>query len=83
MVLHLIHFLVGWSGSSPAMSPSQAVVWDLLHFPLVALPVPPRYTFPDSSLDSCFAQTSNMVQASLAMLPLKNFSLEAQPNGCS
>ena len=36
---------------------------------------PPRYTLPNSSLDSCLAQTSNMVQASLAMLPLKNLHL--------
>ena len=28
-------------GLSPAMSPSQAVVWDHFHFPLVALPVDP------------------------------------------
>ena len=67
--------LGGGSGSSPAMSPSQATVLDLLHFPLVALPVPPRYTFPNSSLDSCLAQTSNMVQASLAVLLLKNLHL--------
>ena len=75
MVLCLIHFLVGGLGSSPATSPSWVAVWDLLHFPLVALPVPPRYTFPNSSLDSCLAQTSNMVQASLAVLPLKNLCL--------
>ena len=75
MVLCLIHFLVGGSVSSPAMSPSWAVVWDLIGFPLVVPPVPPRYTFPDSSLDSCLAQTSNVVQASLAMLPLKNLCL--------
>ena len=75
MVLCLIHFLVGGSMSSPAMSPSQAAVWDLLHFPLVAPPVPPRYTFPDSSLDSCLARTSNMVHASLAVMPLKNLHL--------
>ena len=75
MVLHLIHFLVGGSVSSPAMSPSWAMVWDLLHFPLVAPPVPPRYTFPDSSLDSCLAWTSNMVHASLAVPPLKNLHL--------
>ena len=65
----------GGSGSSPAMSPSWAMVWDLLHFPLVALLVPPRYAFPNSSLDSCLAQTSNVVQASLAVLPLKNLLL--------
>ena len=75
MVLHLIHFLVGGLVSSPATSPSQAVVWDLLHFPLVALLVPPRYTFPDSSLDSCLAWTSNVVHASLAMPLLKNLHL--------
>ena len=75
MVLGLIHFLVGGLVSSPAMSPSWAMVWDLLHFSLVAPPVPRRYTFPNSSLDSCLAQTSNMVQASLAMLPLKNLHL--------
>ena len=75
MVLRLIHFLVGGSVSSPAMLPSWATVWDLLHFPLVALPVPPRYTFTNSSFDSCLAQTSNMVHASLAMLPLKNLHL--------
>ena len=48
---------------------------DLLHFPLAALLEPPRYTFPDSSLGSCLAQTSNMVQASLAVAPLKNLCL--------
>ena len=67
--------LSGGEGSSPAMSPSWAAVWDHLCFPLAALPEPPRYTLPDSSLDSCLAQTSNMVQASLAMPPLKNFHL--------
>ena len=36
---------------------------------------PPRYTFPDSSFDSCLAQTSNLVHASLAMPPLKNLHL--------
>ena len=66
----LVHFLVGGEGSSPATSPSWAMVWDLFHFPLVALPVPPRYTLPNSSLDSCLAWTSNVVQASLAVLPL-------------
>ena len=71
----LIHFLVGGAGSSPTMSPSWAMVWDLFHFPFVALPVPPRYTLPNSSLDSCLAQTSNFVQASLAVLPLKNLCL--------
>ena len=65
----------GGGGSSPAMSPSWAAVWDCFCFPLVALPVPPRYTLPDSSLDSCLAQTSNMVQASLAVPPLKNLCL--------
>ena len=75
MVLCLIHFLVGGSVSSPAMSPSWAMVWDLLCFPLVALLVPPRYTFPNSSLDSCLAQTSNVVHASLAVPPLKNLCL--------
>ena len=75
MVLHLIHFFVGGSVSSPAMSPSWVTVWDLLHFPMVAPLVPPRYTFPDSSFDSCLAQTSNMVHASLAVLPLKNLHL--------
>ena len=75
MVLCLVHFLVGGSGSSPAMSPSWATVWDLLCFPLVAPPVPPRYTFPNSSLDSCLAQTSNVVQVSLAVPPLKNLHL--------
>ena len=73
--LCLIHFLVGGLVSSPAASPSRATVWDLLHFPLVTPPVPPRYTFPDSSLDSCLAQTSNVVQASLAVPPLKNLHL--------
>ena len=75
MVLHLIHFLVGGLVSSPTTLPSWAAVWDLLHFPLVALLVPPRYTFPNSSLDSCLAQTSNVVHAFLAMLPLKNLHL--------
>ena len=75
MVLHLIHFLVGGSVSSPAMLPSQATVWDLLCLPLVAPLVPPRYTFPDSSFDSCLAWTSNVVHASLAVLPLKNLHL--------
>ena len=43
MVAHLIHFLVGGEGrSSPAMSPSQAAVWDHFHFPLVAPAVPLR-----------------------------------------
>ena len=70
------HSLLGGGlGSSPATSPSWATVWDLFHFPLVTPPVPPRYTLPDSSLDSCLAQTSNMVQASLAMPPLKNLYL--------
>ena len=67
--------LGGGEGSSPATSPSWAMVWDHLCFPLAAPPEPPRYTLPDSSLDSCLAQTSNMVQASLAMLPLKNLHL--------
>ena len=75
MVLCLIHFLVGGSVLSPAMLPSWATMWDLLHFPLVALLVPPRYTFPDSSFDSYLAQTSNMVHASLAVPPLKNLHL--------
>ena len=61
--------------SSPAMSPSWTAVWDLLHFPLVAPPVPPGYTFPDSSFDSCLAQTSNVVHASLAVPLLKNLHL--------
>ena len=43
--------------------------------PLVALPVPPRYTFPNSSLDSCLAQISNVVHASLAVPLLKNLHL--------
>ena len=67
--------LGGGEGSSPATSPSWATVWDHFHFPLVAPPVPPRYTLPNSSLDSCLAWTSNMVQASLAMPPLKNLHL--------
>ena len=67
--------LGGREGSSLAMSPSWATVWDCFHFPLVAPPVPPRYTLPNSSLDSCLARTSNMVQASLAMPPLKNLHL--------
>ena len=75
MVLCLIHFFVGGLVSSPAMLPSWVAVWDLLCFPLVAPPVPPRYTFPDSSFNSCLAQTSNMVHASLAMLLLKNLHL--------
>ena len=62
-------------GSSPATSPSWATVWDHFCFPLVALLEPPRYTLPNSSLDSCLAQTSNVVQASLAMPPLKNLHL--------
>ena len=61
--------------SSPATLPSQTAVWDLLHFPLVVPLVPPRYTFPDSSFDSCLARTSNVVHASLAMPLLKNFHL--------
>ena len=65
----------GEGGSSPATSPSQATVWDCFYFPLVAPPEPPRYTLPNSSLDSCLAQTSNVVQASLAVLPLKNLHL--------
>ena len=75
MVLCLIHFLVGGLVSSPATLPSQAAVWDLFYFPLVALLVPQRYTFPNSSLDSSLAWASNMVHASLPMLPLKNLHL--------
>ena len=75
MVLCLIHFLVGGLVLSLTTSPSWAAVWDLLHFPLVASPVPPRYTFPNSSFDSCLAQTSNMVHAYLAMPPSKNLHL--------
>ena len=71
----VIHFLVGGSVSSPTMSPSQTAVWDLLHFPLVAPLVLPRYMFPNSSFDSCLAQTSNVVHASLAVLLLKNLHL--------
>ena len=65
----------GGGGSSPARSPSQAMVRDCFHFPLVAPAVPLRYTLPDSSLDSLLAWTSNVVQASLAVLPLKNLHL--------
>ena len=57
------------------MSPSWAAVWDCFHFPLVALPEPLRYSLPDNSLDSCLAQTSDVVQASLAVPPLKNLHL--------
>ena len=32
----------GEGGSSPAMSPSWATVWDCFHFPLVAPADPPR-----------------------------------------
>ena len=32
----------GEGGSSPAMSPSRAAVWDHFHFPLVAPADPPR-----------------------------------------
>ena len=67
--------LGGEEGSSPATSSSWAMVWDLFHFPLVAPPVPLRYTLPNSSLDSCLAWTSNIVQASLAVPPLKNLHL--------
>ena len=67
--------LGGGEGSSPAMSPSWATVWDCFCFPLVAPAVPPRYTLPNSSLDSCLAWTSNIVQASLAVPPLKNLHL--------
>ena len=70
-----VHFFVGGLVSSPAISPSWTAVWDLLHFPLVVPLVPPRYTFPDSSFNSCLAQTSNMVHASLAMPLLKNLHL--------
>ena len=73
--LQWFQFFVGGSMSSPATSPSRATVWDLFHFPLVALPVPPRYTFPDSSFGSCLAWTSNVVHASLVMPPLKNLHL--------
>ena len=80
MVLHLtcndrLYFFVGGLVSSPAMSPSWTAVWDLLHFPLVVPPVPPRYTFPNSSFNSCLAQTSNVVHASLAVPLLKYFYL--------
>ena len=71
------HSLLGggeW-GSSPAMSPSWAMVWDHFCFPLVAPPEPPRNTLPDSSLDSCLVWTSNVVQASLVVPPLKNLHL--------
>ena len=34
--------LVGEGGSSPAMSPSWAAVWDCFHFPLAAPVVPLR-----------------------------------------
>ena len=70
-----VHFFVGGLVSSPAMSPSQTAVWDLLCFLLVAPLVPPRYTFPNSSFDSCLAQTSNVVHASLAVPLLKNLCL--------
>ena len=76
MVACLIHFLGGGRrGHHQLRPPSWATVWDCFHFPLVALPVPPRYTLPDNSLDSCLAQTSNVVQVSLAVLPLKNLHL--------
>ena len=75
MVLCLIHFFVGGLVSSPVMLSSCTTVWDLLCFPLVGPPVPPRYTFPNSSFDSCLTQTSNVVHASLAMLLLKNLHL--------
>ena len=75
MVFHHHSLLVGGLVSSPATSPSWTAVWYLLHFPLVAPPVPPRYTFPDSSFDSCLARTSNVVHASLAVPLLKNFHL--------
>ena len=65
----------GGGGSSPATSPSWAMVWDHFHFPLVAPAVPPRYTLPNSSLESCLAYTSNIVQASLVVPPLKNLHL--------
>ena len=58
-----------------AMSPSWTAVWDLLCFPLVVPLVPSRYTFPNSSFDSCLAWTSNVVHASLAVPLLKNFCL--------
>ena len=70
-----IPFFVGGLVSSLATSPSWTAVWDLLCFPLVAPPVPPRYTFPDSSFDSCLAWNSNVVHASLAMPLLKNLHL--------
>ena len=78
MVACLIHFLVGREGeggSSPATSPSWVTVWDHFHFPLVAPVDPLRYTLPDNSFDSCLAHTSNIVQASLAVPPLKNLHL--------
>ena len=73
----------GEGGSSPAMSPSWAVVWDHFHFPLVALPEPLRYTLPDNSLNSCLAQTLNVVQASLVGATIEKLAFEVQPNGCS
>ena len=51
----IIHFFVGGLMSSPATLPSWTAVWDFLCFPLVAPPVLPKYTFPDSSFDSCLA----------------------------
>ena len=60
MVLCLIHFFVGGLVSSPAMSPSQATVWDLLHFP-------PVYLLPDMMWLRLFSDMLNSVQASLAV----------------
>ena len=60
MVLHLIHFFVQGSVSSPAMSPSWAAVWDLLCFP-------PVYHLPDMMWLRLFGDMLNSVQASLAV----------------
>ena len=72
------HSLLGGGGGqviTSYISFTGCKVWDNFCFPLVAPPVPPRYTLPDSSLDSCLAWTSNMVQASLVVPPLKNLHL--------
>ena len=80
----LIHFLVGGGlGSSPAMSPSQAMVWDLFCFPLVALLVPPRYTLPDSSFGQLLGPDLKCDANFLGHATIEEFVLEAQPNGCS
>ena len=55
-----LYFFVGGLVSSPAMFPSQATVWDLLHFP-------PAYLLPNMMWLRLFSDTLNSVHAPLAV----------------